>query len=143
VEVRKTDTVFVEFTDTLYLTKSEIKQEIIRDTVIIDYKPQIRAFRTSKPFLYGNTYVTGEVLGEVLNMSISNDFKIPSVTNTISRTENITNTIAPKGLFLGAGVTNQLKPLAKIDYLNKDFIFTYGYTFENQSHFIGVSKKLF
>ena len=98
------DTVYIEIRDTIRLTKIEIQHEYIRDTVLIDFKPQIKAFRASKPFLYGNTYLSGEVLGEVLKMDIYNDFKLPTVTNTITNTTTIIK--KPSGLFLTAGVQN-------------------------------------
>jgi hypothetical protein len=142
VEVRTSDTVYIEIRDTIRLTKKEMKQEYIRDTVLVDFKPQIEAFTASTPFLYGNTYVNGEVLGEVLKMDITNDFKIPQVTNTVTRTETNTIIKKPRGLYLGAGVTQQLNPLLKADYLDDQFIFSYQYHFQN-GHAIGISKKLF
>ena len=85
-EVRTTDTVYVTVRDTIRLTKTEIKHQYLRDTILIDFKPQIKVFTASKRFLYGNATITGEVLGEVLKIDLYNDFKLPTVTNTIERT---------------------------------------------------------
>ena len=143
VETVKTDTVFVIIKDTVRITKTQIKHEVLRDTILIDFKPEIKLFTASFPFLYGNTYLTGEVLGEVLKMDVSNDFKIPTVTNTINRTE--TNTIIknPRALYLGAGVNSQLTPNLTAHYLDNQFIFSYQYYPTLKAHGIGVSKRLF
>jgi hypothetical protein len=99
------DTVFVRVVDTVHVTRTEIKHEQVRDTVLIEpFEPIISKFKTSKPFLYGNTYVSGEVFGEVLKMDIVNDFNIPTVTNTITKTNTIIK--KPSGLFLTAGVNS-------------------------------------
>lgn len=142
VEVRTSDTVYVHIRDTVHITRTQIKYEHLRDTVLVSSMHKIKSFKTSSPFLYGNTYVNGEVLGQVLKMQISNDFKLPQITNTITKTEKITITKKPRNLYIGAGVTSQLTPLLKADYLDNHFIFSYQYTFDN-GHAIGVSKRLF
>ena len=73
-----TDTVYVEKMDTIFITKADIRYEekIIKDTVYMGANLPIRAFKTSKPFLYGNVSVEGEVVGEVLKMDIITDFKL-------------------------------------------------------------------
>lgn len=98
----KTDTVYVEVRDTIRLTRTEIKHEVLRDTVLIDFQPQIKRVTASKPFLHGNTYVYGEVLGEVLKMDITNTFNFPTITNTITTTNTVIKN--PAGLFITAGV---------------------------------------
>jgi len=104
----ETNTVYSHSIDTIFLSSKEIIQEIIRDTVLIkEFKPQIKAFRASKPFLHGNVYVSGEVLGEVIKIDVTNDFKIPSITNTI--TTNNTEIKKPSGLFLTAGVNSNFQ----------------------------------
>lgn len=112
-----TDTLFIEVRDTVRITQKEIITEFLRDTVLIDsYKPKISSFKTVQPFLYGNTTVKGEVLGEVLKMDIANDFKIPSVTNTITNTTTIIK--KPSGLFLTAGANyNNLTPFVGVTFI--------------------------
>jgi len=80
VEV-KTDTLYVTLKDTIYIPKTKIKTQVVRDTVLIDFKPKISRFETSFPFEYGSTNVSGEVLGEVLKMTATNDYELPVVTN--------------------------------------------------------------
>lgn len=143
VETIKTDTVFVTIKDTVRLTKTQIKHEVLRDTILIDFKAEIKLFTSSFPFLYGNTYLTGEVLGEVLKMDVSNDFKIPTVTNTITRTETNTIIKKPRSLYIGAGVNSQLTPNLTAHYLDNQFIFSYQYYPTLKAHGIGVAKRLF
>jgi hypothetical protein len=141
--VTKSDTVFVDKVSTVYIPKKEIKTQVLRDTILIDHKPIINSFSTTTPFEYGNTYVNGEVLGEVLKMSVTNDFKIPVVTNTVTNTETRTIVQKPKGFYLGAGVNSLLQPNASASYLDNKYLFQYQYQPLQRIHQIGVSKKIF
>jgi hypothetical protein len=141
--VTKTDTLMVEVKDTVYVPKKWIKSQIIRDTILVDYKPQISLFKTSIPSEYGSTNVSGEVLGEVLKMSATNDFKIPVVTNTITETKTETIVKKAKGIYLGAGINSLLDPSASVSYLDNKYLFTYQYQPFQKVHQIGISKKLF
>jgi len=141
--VTKTDTLIVEVKDTVYVPKTKIKTEVLRDTILIDFKPKISQFNASFPFEYGSTNVSGEVLGEVLKMTAINDFKIPVVTNTITETKTETIVQKPKGIYLGATVNSLLQPGAKVAYLDNKYLFSYQYQPLQKVHQIGVAKKLF
>jgi hypothetical protein len=141
--VTKTDTLIVEVKDTVYVPKTKIKTEVLRDTILIDYKPKISAFTASFPFEYGSTSVSGEVLGEVLKMTATSDFKIPVVTNTITNTETKTIVQKPKGIYLGAGVNSLIHPSASVSYLDNKYIFQYQFQPLEKLHTLSVSKKLF
>jgi hypothetical protein len=141
--VTKTDTLFVDKVETVYIPRTSIKTEVLRDTILIDFKPKISQFTASFPFEHGSTSVSGEVLGEVLKMSATNDFKIPVVTNTITNTETKTIIQKPKGIYLGAGVNSLLQPSASVAYLDNKYLFSYQYQPLQKVHQIGVSKKLF
>lgn len=139
----ETDTVYKEIKDTVYIPKTKMKTEVLRDTILVDYKPTINSFSTTTPFEYGNTYVNGEVLGEVLKMSVTNDFKIPVVTNTITNTETKTIIKKSKGIYLGANISSLLQPGATASYVDDKYIFQYQYQPVTKIHSLGVSKKLF
>jgi hypothetical protein len=139
----ETDTIYSHVVDTIYVPKTKIKTEVLRDTVLIDYEPKISLFKTSIPSEYGSTHVSGEVLGEVLKMTATNDFKIPVVTNTITNTETKTIIKKPKGIYLGAGVNSLLQPSAKVSYLDNKYLFSYQFEPIQGVHQVGVSKKLF
>lgn len=141
-EVR-TDTVYVTSSNTVYIPKKEIKTEVIRDTVLVDYKPKISSFETTFPFEYGSTKVSGEVLGEVLKMTATNDYKIPVVTNTITETKTETIVKKPKGIYIGGAVNSILEPSASVSYLDNKYLFSYQYQPFSRTHQIGISKKLF
>ena len=141
--VTKTDTLIVKVKDTVYVPKTKIKTEVLRDTVLINFKPQISQFNASFPFEYGSTNVSGEVLGEVLKMTATSDFKIPVVTNTITNTETKTIIQKPKGIYLGAGVNSLIQPSASVSYLDNKYIFQYQFQPLEKLHTVSVSKKLF
>ena len=139
----ETDTIYTRIVDTVYISKNKIKTEVLRDTILLDYKPKISLFQTSIPSEYGSTNVSGEVLGEVLKMTATNDFKIPVVTNTITNTETKTIIQKAKGIYLGAGVNSLIQPMAKVSYLDNKYLFEYGYEPVTKVHILGISKKLF
>lgn len=139
----ETDTLFVNSTNTVYIPKKEIKTQVIRDTVLIDYKPKISLFETTFPFEYGSTKVNGEVLGEVLKMTAINDYKLPVVTNTITNTETKTIIKKSKGFYLGASINSNLDPGAKASYVDDKYLFQYQFQPVTKIHTLGVSKKLF
>lgn len=139
----ETDTIYVASTDTIYIPKTKIKTEVLRDTIIIDFKPQIKRFETLYPFDYGSTRVSGEILGEVLKMTAINDYTIPVVTNTITETKTETIIEKPKGIYLGAGINSMLQPSGKVSYLDNKYLFEYQYSPMQRLHQLGVSKKLF
>ena len=141
--VTKTDTLFVEKVETVYIPRTSIKTEVLRDTILIDFKPKISQFTASFPFEHGSTSVSGEVLGEVLKMNATNDFKIPVVTNTITNTETRTIIQKPKGIYLGAGVNSLLQPSASVAYLDNKYLFQYQFQPLQKVHQISVAKKLF
>lgn len=140
---RLTDTLYITSKDTIYIPKTRIKTQVLRDTILLDFKPKIKAFETTFHFDYGSTKVSGEVLGEVLKMTAVNDYTLPVVTNTITETKTETIVVKPKGIYLGAGINSLLQPSGKVSYLDNKYLFEYQYSPMQRLHQVGVSKKLF
>lgn len=139
----ETDTAYIEVLDTVYVPKTRIKNQIIRDTILVDKKAKISLFETTFPFEHGSTKVSGEVLGEVLKMTAKSDYNLPVVTNTVTETKTETIVVKPKGVYLGAGINSLLQPSASASYVDNKYIFQYQYQPLQKVHQIGVSKKLF
>jgi hypothetical protein len=139
----ETDTIYVSYTDTVYIPKNKIKTQVIRDTVLIDSRAKISLFQTTFPFDHGSTKVSGEVLGEVLKMTAVNDYTLPVVTNTITETKTEKVVVKPKGVYLGAGINSVLDPSVKVSYLDNKYLFQYGFQPLEKKHTLSVSKKLF
>ena len=137
------DTIYLASTDTIYIPKTKIIPKVLRDTILLDYKPKISLFQASFPFEHGSTSVSGEVLGEVLKMTAVNDYKIPVVTNTITETKTEKVIVKAKGVYLGAGINSLMKPSVKAAYLDNKYLFEYQYSPMDGVHHVGVSKKLF
>jgi hypothetical protein len=115
--------------------KSELKRkpkviihEVLRDTIIEGYKPKIQAFRAVFPTSIGNAYLSGEVLGQVMKTSLSTDYKIPVITNTIINEKTTTRTIVQKGIFVGGGFSNQMDYQLGAAYLGNGFMVNVDYT---------------
>ena len=140
---RLTDTLYITSTDTVYVPKTKIKTEFLRDTILIYFKPQISRFETLFPFEHGSTKVSGEVLGEVLKMTATNEYKLPVVTNTIIETNTETIIKKSKGFYLGANVNSALNLGASASYIDDKYLFQYQFQPVTRIHTLGVSKKLF
>jgi len=140
---RLTDTLYITSTDTVYIPKTKIKTEVLRDTILIDFKPQISRFETLFPFEHGSTKVSGEVLGEVLKMTATSDYKLPVVTNTIIETKTETIIKKSKGFYLGPNINSALNLGASASYVDDKYLFSYQFQPVTRLHTLGVSKKLF
>jgi hypothetical protein len=142
-ETIKSDTVYLTVKDTIYLDRTKIKQEYLRDTILIDYKPQINAFSATFPLLYGNAYLKGEVLGEVLKTSLTTDFKIPVVTNEITKEKNTTIIKKPTGIYAVGGVNSNFSYSVGASYLRDKSMFGYRYQPQVKIHSLEVGFKVF
>lgn len=139
----ETDTSYVEIKDTVYVPKTKIKTQVLRDTVVVNFKPTIKSFETTFPFEHGSTKVSGEVLGEVTKMTAVTDYKLPTVTNTVTETKTETIIKKSKGIYIGANVNSLLQLGAGVSYVDNKYIFQYQYQPVTRIHSLGVSKKLF
>jgi len=131
----------IEFYKDLYDIPANV---IIRHDTVFKYKPfeaPLRRFKGSQPFLYGNTTYNAVVAGELINIAIENDFKIPHITNTI--TKETTKIIHPRGLYLGGSVSDNIDFSAGASYLDNKWLFDYNYNVMMKSHSIGVKRKIF
>jgi hypothetical protein len=140
-ETIKTDTVYVTKTETI--TKTQFKYIYERDTIIENYQPKIRGFKELYPFTYGNVSITGEVLGELRYINITADFRLPTVTNTITKEKNTTIIKKPSGIFLTAGMNSNLTPSIGGMYLRDKSLINYSYQPSIQVHSISVGWKVF
>lgn len=145
VEVRTSDTIYVAITDTIYRNKPVTRY--MRDTVYVTETDTltlpIKSFSETFPNQYGSITAFGETAGELLKLNLSTDLTIPTVTNTVIRTEKVTITEKPRGLYVGASINSELVPSVGASYLDKSWIFNYDYRPSGKIHSIGVRKKLF
>ena len=138
-----TDTVYVQKIDTIRITNTQIRHQVVRDTVIIDFKPKISRFETSFPTTYGNALVNGKVLGEVLKMDLITDFRFPVVTNTITKTNTVIK--KPQGLYVGSGLQvggSNFSVSANLIYLQDKNLFGYSYSLYG-GHGVMYGRKIF
>jgi len=131
----------IEFYKDLYDIPANVV--LVHDTVFQNkpFEAPLKRFSGSQPFLYGNTTYDAIVAGEMLNISIENDFKIPHITNTI--TKETTKIIHPKGLYLGGSVSDKINFSAGATYLDNNWMFGYDYSVTMKSHSIGIKRKVF
>lgn len=141
IETIKTDTVYTVVRDTIYRYKFKYIYE--RDTIIEDYKPKIRGFKETFVTLYGNAYLSGEVLGELRYASLTADLKFPQITNTITKEKNTTTIIKPSGVFLTGGINSQFTYSIGATYLKDKSLIGYEYQPEIDLHSLRLGFKLF
>jgi len=118
---------------------------LVPDSVFVN-EPFLAPLQRStgqRSFLYGNTYFDAVVAGELLEMSITNDFKIPQITNTI--TKETRTVIKPSGLYGTVGFRvgdTQLSTLIGATYLKDRSLISYSYDLRLKSHQAGVGFKI-
>jgi hypothetical protein len=143
-ETIKSDTVYLTVKDTVYLDRTKIVHKVLRDTILADgYKPQIKAFNAVFPLLYGNAFLQGEVLGEVLKTSLTTDFKIPSVINIITKEKNTTIIKKPTGFYAVGGISSNFSYSLGLSFLRDKSMFGYRYQPNLQIHSLEVGFKVF
>jgi hypothetical protein len=141
VETVRTDTVYVHEFDTIVLTKKEIKHNFLRDTVYLGVDMPINDFKASYPHVYGNIDISGQLIGEMLYMGLKTDFRIPTVTNTINRTETIIK--KPRGVYAGGLVISNLSAGVGGIYVFDRNLIQYSYFPEDKSHAVGYYRRIF
>ena len=133
--------------DTVYITDTikdiQVHQKIIRDTILVNYKPKIRAFKTTYNHIYGSVVFSGEVLGEVLKSNVTGSLSIPTITNTITKEKTVTKTVLSKGVYLGSGINSLMQYNIGASYVDNKYLFQYQYQPQINVHQIGIAKKLF
>jgi hypothetical protein len=143
-ETIKSDTVWMVQKDTVTLYRDRIKHEYLRDTILLpDWKPSIKEFNAVFPVLYGNIHLNGEVLGEVLKTSITTDFTIPTVTNTITREKTTTIIKKPTGIYAVGGVGSDFSYSVGATFLRDKSMIGYRYQPQFQIHSLEVGFKVF
>jgi len=141
LETIKSDTVYISHRDTIRIR--DVKYIYERDTIIENYQPKIRGFKEFYPTMYGDVWINGEVLGQLRYVDISHDFKIPTVTNTITKEKTVTNTVLSRGLYVGTGINSLMQYSVSASYVDNRYLFQYQYHPQINVHQIGVAKKLF
>jgi hypothetical protein len=140
-ETIKTDTVYVTQTETVI--KTEFKYIYERDTVIENYQPKIRRFKELYAFTYGNVAVSGEVLGELRYIGVKTYFRLPTVTNVITKEKTTTIIKKPSGIYLTAGMNSELHPSIGGLYLRDKTLVNYFYQPSIRIHSVGLGWKVF
>jgi hypothetical protein len=133
----------IPYKEIVYVDRWKIKHEYLRDTILIDYEPKINEFKATFPLMYGNAYLSGEVLGEVLKTSLTTDFKIPQVTNTITKEKNTTIIKKPTGIYAVGGISSNFQYSIGANYLRDKSMFGYRYQPQVKIHSLEVGFKVF
>lgn len=145
VEVRTTDTVYVALRDTIYRAKPV--NRYVRDTIYITETDTlllpIKSFSETFPNQYGFITAFGETTGDLLKLNLATNLSIPTVTNTVTKTETTTIVEKPKGLYVGGSINSELIPSLGASYLDKSLMLDYSFMPKSKVHTIGVKKKLF
>jgi hypothetical protein len=140
----RVDTCYIHSVDLIHVDRIKIKHKIIRDTIPPTTEPpKIQEYSADFLMKHGKVNVYGEVYGEVLKMNVKSDLNLPFVTKTVTVTNTIVKPV-PKnsnGLFITAGIQDNLNPTVGAVFVRNKFIGGYNYKFDN--HHIYIGKKLF
>lgn len=156
VEIINSDTTYMDVQERMYWSnlmdslsnelskKPKVRQVVVRDTVFTEpYTPKIRAFTADFPVLYGNARFSGEVLGQIIKVEAYTDFRMPTVTNTITREKTSTVVKQPSGLYATSGVNSNLSVSVGAVYLKNKSLIGYEYQPQVDTHSLKVGWKVF
>ena len=143
VESVKTDTVYIEHRDSIFIPVERLVYEHVRDTVIMERNYPINRYKGLEATLFGDIGYNALVAGKMLNLTLTPNFSVPKVTNTINRTETRTFIKRPKGLYGVGGVGSDFNYSVGAIYLNDKSLFGYNYQPQTGIHSISAGFKLF
>lgn len=105
------------------------------------YSAPLRRFKGLEPTLYGDIGYNALIAGDLLDMSITQNLKLPVINHRIER--EIKTVVHTKGLFVGAGLNTALNYHFSADYVSRDFLTGYYYDPVSKTHGIRIAKKIF
>lgn len=145
------DTLFIK--DTVYVELERVKEVLVEvaqpapelDSLLPDLA-MVRTYHHSYTGRYALVDVRSEVFGRMLNQEATFSNLTPSVLKTTTITNNITERIPQRGLFVGAYLGTGV--MVGASYLTRpgwQFHYNYapGISATGGNHYIGVSKRIF
>lgn len=156
----RTDTVYtrhverIPFPDLAYLSledsidhyKELYEEELANIKIVKENEPfsaPIRNYSGTEVTLYGNIGYNAVVAGKMLDMAITHDLRLPTITNTVTTEKTVTKTRDLRGLYAGASASMDLDYKLGASYVDRDWQFNYDYQPNAGIHWVGVKRRLF
>ena len=156
----RTDTVYtrhverIPFPDLTYLALEDsiehyrnlYEEELANVKIVKENEPfsaPLRTYSGFEPTLYGNIGYNSVVAGKMLDMAITHDLRLPTITNTVTTEKTVTRTRDLRGLYAGASASLDLDYKLGASYVDRDWQFNYDYQPKIGAHWVGVKRRVF
>lgn len=156
----RTDTVYtkhverIPFPDLAYLSLEDsiehyrnlYEEELANIKIVKENEPfsaPLRTYSGFEPTLYGNIGYNAVVAGKMIDMTITNDLRLPTITNTVTTEKVVTQTRDLRGLYAGASASLDLDYKLGASYVDRDWQFNYDYQPKAGMHWVGVKRRVF
>ncbi len=140
------DLTYIALEDSIEHYRSLYEEELGNIKIVKENEPfsaPLRTYSGFEPTLYGNIGYNAVVAGKMLDMSITHDLKMPTITNTVTTVKTVTQTRDLLGLYAGASASMDLDYKLGASYVDRDWQFNYDYQPKVRTHWVGVKRRVF
>src|SRR5690554_3782441 len=156
----RTDTVYtkhverIPFPDLTYMAledsidhyRSLYEEELGNIKIVKENEPfsaPLRGYSGFEPTLYGNIGYNAVVAGSLLDMAITHDLRLPTITNTVTTEKTVTRTRDLRGLYAGASASLDLDYKVGASYVDRDWQVNAEYQPRQDIWWLGVKRRVF
>ena len=107
------------------------------------FSAPLRTYSGTEATLYGNIGYNTVVAGSLLDMTITHDLRLPTITNTVTTEKTVTKTRDLRGLYAGGWVSTGMDYKLGVSYVDRDWQLNYDYQPKMEVHWVGVKKRIF
>ncbi len=137
---------YQSLSDSIDYYRSLYEEELGNIKIVKENEPfsaPLRTYSGFEPTLYGNIGYNAVVAGKMLDMTITNDLRLPTITNTVTTEKVVTQTRDLRGLYAGASASLDLDYKLGASYVDRDWQFNYDYQPKVKMHWVGVKRRVF
>lgn len=140
------DLTYLALEDSIEHYRSLYEEELGNIKIVKENDPfsaPLRGYSGTEATLYGNIGYNAVVAGKMLDMSITHDLRLPTITNTVTTEKIVTKTRDLRGLYAGASASLDLDYKIGASYVDRDWQFNYDYQPKVGAHWVGVKRRVF
>lgn len=140
------DLTYIALEDSIEHYRSLYEEELGNIKIVKENEPfsaPLRTYSGFEPTLYGNIGYNAVVAGKMLDMAITHDLRMPTITNTVTTEKTVTKTRDLRGLYAGASTSLDLDYKLGASYVDRDWQVNAEYQPRQDIWWVGVKRRLF
>ena len=140
------DLTYIALEDSIDHYRSLYAEELANVKIVKEneaFSAPLRTYSGFEPTLYGNIGYNSVVAGAMLDMAITHDLRLPTITNTVTTEKVVTKTRDLRGLYAGASANLDLDYKLGASYVDRDWQLNYDYQPKVGVHWVGVKRRVF